>query len=115
MLSTAAARQPRGARRGPRAGPVWVAAAAPGASRGALPTALLALPAARPTAGGRAGGGARYEPVARLVGSSASVAELVRLSWCIGHRFVSFVMAHEAIYSMNYKFQLALSILASKN
>ena len=41
MPSTAAARQPRGARRGPRAGPVWVAAAAPGASRGALPTVLL--------------------------------------------------------------------------
>ena len=68
---------------------MWVAAAAPGASRGALPTVLLALPAA-----GRglvAGLVAEPEPVAGLVESYAySVAELVRLSWCVGHRCVSF-------------------------
>ena len=64
---------------------MWVAAAAPVASRGALPTALLALPAA-----GRrlvAGLVVCYEPVAGLVERYASVAELVRLSWCVGHRF----------------------------
>ena len=92
---------------------MWVAAAAPVASRGALPTVLLALPAA-----GRglvAGLAAAPEPVAGLVVSYAcSVAEQVRLSWCVGHRCVSF-MAGLQNYSMNYKFQLALSMLAIKS
>ena len=91
---------------------MWVAAAAPVASRGALPTALLALPAA-----GRrlvAGLGAEPEPVAGLVVSYASLLQLVRLSWCVGHRCVSFY-GWLANYSMNYKFQLALSILARKS
>ncbi len=65
---------------------MWVAAAAPVASRGALPTVVLALPAAGRVLG--AGLAAEPEPVAGLVVRYASVAELVRLSWCVGHRCV---------------------------
>ena len=67
---------------------MWVAAAAPVASRGALPTAVLGL------AGGRrrlvAGLVAAPEPVAGLAVSYASLLQLVRLSWCVGHRCVLF-------------------------
>ena len=68
---------------------MWVAAAAPVASRAALPTVLLLAVLALPAAGRGLAAGlvAAPEPVAGLAAVYASVAELVRLSWCVGHRF----------------------------